>query len=136
MAGAGDLSNIDRDGNKDLRRMNRGIRFSTGAETAGVGSEQDEDSADRGKDAGEGLAAKDGTCQVKLRGRGNKIDGLSEGGAMSMLSSGGTGVGTEGGKPEQESGEATGVSEGRQAGSEISIKMGESKSGTSEARRV
>jgi hypothetical protein len=63
VAGAGDLSNIDRDGNKDLRCMNRGIRFSTGAETVGMGSEQDKDSADRGKDAGEGLAAKDGTCR-------------------------------------------------------------------------
>jgi hypothetical protein len=130
--GMGSVSNIGKDGNKDLRHMNRGIRFLTGAETAGAGSKQDGDLAGRGKDAGKGLAARDETGRVELRGRGNRIDGLSEGGVMSMSSSGGTGVGTEGSK--QESGKATGVSEGRQAGSEISIRMGESA--TSEARRV
>jgi hypothetical protein len=62
------------------------------------------------------------------------IIGLSEEGMMSMLSLGGTSVRTEIGK--QESGRATGVSEGRWAGSETSIKMGKGKSMTSEARRV
>jgi hypothetical protein len=89
---------------------------------------------DKGQGAGEGLTAREETGRVELRGKGNMIIGSLEEGTILMSSSGGTGVGTEIGK--QESGRATGVSEGRQAGSETSIKMGKGKSAMSEARRV
>jgi hypothetical protein len=72
--GVGSVSNIGRDDNKDLRRMNKGICFSTGAETAGTGGEQDGDSAGRGKDTGEGQAAVDGVSTVKLRGSDSTVD--------------------------------------------------------------
>jgi hypothetical protein len=61
--------------------MNKGIRLSTGAETAGADGEQDEgDSAGRGKDAGEGQAAVNGAL---LRGEGSMGEGLMDGGAAS-----------------------------------------------------
>jgi hypothetical protein len=79
--GAGSVSNIGRDGNKDLRCMNKGIHFSTEAETAGTGSEQDEgDLAGRGKDTGEGQAEVNGAL---LRGEGSMGEGLMDGGAAS-----------------------------------------------------
>src|SRR5580698_4529862 len=83
----GGLSNIGRDGNKDLRRMNKGIRFSTEAETAGAGSEQDEgDLAGRGKDAGEGQAAVNGASAVNLRGEDSMGESLMDEGAASSSS--------------------------------------------------
>jgi hypothetical protein len=85
--GAGGVLNIGRDGNKDLRCMNKGIRFSTGAETAGADGKQDEgDSAGRGKDAGEGQAAVNRASTVNLRGEGNMGEGLMDEGAASSSS--------------------------------------------------
>jgi hypothetical protein len=83
--GTGGVSNIGRDGNKDLRCMNKGICFSTGAETAGTGGKQDGDLAGRGKDAGEGQAAVDRASAVKLRGGDSTVDGWLDEGAMSMF---------------------------------------------------
>jgi hypothetical protein len=83
--GTGSASNIGRDGNKDLRHINKGIHFLTGAETAGTGSEQDRDLAGRGKDTGEGQTAVDRASAVKLRGGDSTVDGWLDKGAMSMF---------------------------------------------------
>jgi hypothetical protein len=107
--GTGGVSNIGRDGNKDLRRMNKGIRFSTGAETAGAGGEQDRDSAGRGKDTGEGQAAVDEVSTVKLRGGDSTVNGWLDKGARSMFD----GVSGGGGHM---SGVSTGVDTGKGGG--------------------
>jgi hypothetical protein len=85
--GTGSMSNIGRDGNKDLRCMNKGICFLTGAETAGAGSEQDGDLAGKLGNVGEGQAVVDVASVVKLRGGNSTVDSWLDEGAMSTFDS-------------------------------------------------
>jgi hypothetical protein len=146
--GVGGVLNIGRDGNKDLRRMNKGIRFSTGAETAGTGSEQDGDLAGRGEDAGEGQAAVDGASAVKLRSEGSMGEGLMDEGVVStssgMLGSKGDAskmsrrIGKYEGTPSKTDGAWGSCSEGRGHVSGVLLRVDTGKGGgvSSEAGRT
>jgi hypothetical protein len=146
--GTGGVLNIGRDGNKDLRHMNKGIRFLTGAETAGAGSEQDGDLAGRGEDAGEGRAAVDGVSAVKLRSKGSMGEGLMDKGAV-LTSSGMSGsegdaskmsrrMGKYEGTPSKTDGVWGSCSEGRGHMSRVSSRVDTGKGGgvLSEAGRM
>jgi hypothetical protein len=83
-----------RDNSKDLRCKDKGILFSTRAET-GTGSEHDRDSTGRGENTGKRQAGVGGTSVVELRGGDGTRDNLSDERVILMVDSVSGGKGDE-----------------------------------------
>ena len=89
---AGGKTIVGEVGNKDLRRMDKGIRFLAKAETAGMDGEQTRRSVGEGERAGQGLTAAEGARVVESRGGDDVGDSSTDRRTTSTSTSGSTGV--------------------------------------------
>jgi hypothetical protein len=99
------------DDSKDLRRKDKGILFSTRADT-GAGGEHDGDSAGRGENTGERQAGVSGMSAVELRGGDSTRDDLLDEGTILTVDGVSCGEGDESGVSTRvDTGEAGGEGE-------------------------